>query len=207
MKKIVLSIAVVFGLTLVFAPANKADEIDFLVSASIPAASGVSITATEVDSASNEFGNTVAALNFDPMNFNAQLGIWLPDHFFAIDVGVTGGAGSVNVTVTYTEGSKPNGQTNGLGFKSIATFVKITGPQDNQVQTELVAHGPKKLLKDLAGGEQITGTELLGGFLRVFVGIFPGDDQDILDSGGEPFTNSDVPGSYDGTLTITATVA
>ena len=207
MKKIVLSIAVLLGLTLIFTPASKADVVDFLVSATIPSASGVSIVATKVDSASNVFGATVTALNFDPMVFDSQLGIFLPDHYFAIDVGVTGGAGSVTVTVTYTEGAKPNGQTNGLGFKSTATFVKITGPENNQVETDLVSHGPKKLLKDLAGGEQFTGAELNGGFLRTYVGIFPGDDQAILNEGGEPFTNSDVPGDYDGTLTITATVA
>ena len=207
MKKIALSITVLLGLSLIFTPVNKADVVDFLVSATIPSASGVSIVATKVDSASNVFGPTVSALNFDPMIFNATLGIFLPDHFFAIDVGITGGAGSTDVTVTYAEGSKPNGQTNGLGFKSTATFVKITGPENNQVETPLASHGPKKLLKNLAGGEQFTGAELFGGFLRVFVGIFPGDDQTILNQGGEPFTNADIPGNYDGTLTITATVA
>lgn len=207
MKKTTVSIAVMLGLTLVFTPVNRADVVDFLVSATIPSASGISIVASKVDSSSGDFfSGNVSALDFDPMAFNSNLGIWLPDHFFAVDIGVTDGAGSANVTVTYTEGSKPSGQVNGLGFKSTATFVKITGPEDNQVETELASHGPKKLLKDLAGGEQFTGAELFGGFLRVFVGIFPGDDQTILGQGGEPFTNADVPGSYNGTLTITATV-
>ena len=197
---------VIVGLTLVFASVNKAAEVDFIVSASIPSASGVSIVATEVNSSTNQFGATVTDLDFDPMVFNSELGIWLPDHYFAIDVGATGGAGSVNVTITYSEGAKPIGQTNGLGFKSTATFVKITGPEDDQLETELISHGPKKLLKDLAGGEQFTGAELLGGFLRAYVGIFPGDDADILGDGGAPFTNADVPGDYDGTLTVTATV-
>ncbi len=207
MKKIILSVVVLLGLTLVFTPVNRADVVDFLVSATIPSASGVSIVATKVDSASNVFGATVTALNFDPMVFNSNLGIWLPDHFFAIDIGVTSGVGSTNVTVKYTEGAKPNGQINGLGWKSTATFVKITGPENNQVETDLISHGPKKLLRDLAGGEQFTGAELSGGFLRAYVGIFPGDDQTILDQLGEPFTNADVPGNYNGVLTITATVA
>lgn len=207
MKKTIISIVVVLGLALVFTPANRADEVDFLVSASIPSASGVSIVATEVDAASNVFGATVSELNFDPMTFNSELGIWLPDHYFAVDVGATGGAGSVNVTITYTEGAMPSGQTDGLGQKSTATFVKVTGQEGSQVETELASHGPKQLLIDLTGGEQFTGTELLGGFLRAYVGIFPGDDQDILNAGGAPFSNADVPGDYDGTLTVTATVA
>lgn len=204
-KRIMASL--LLGLTFVFTTVTMADEVDFLVSATIPPASGVSIVATEVDAASNTFGPAVTELDFDPMAFNSQLGIWLPNHFFAVDVGVTGGAGSVDVTVTYAEGAKPVGQAHGLGFKTTATFVKVTGPQNNQTETELAAHGPKKLLKDIAGGEHITGPELLGGFLRVFVGIFPGDDQSIIGAGGETFTNADKPGDYDGTLTITATVA
>jgi len=207
MKKVALSITVLLGLTLIFTPVNRADVVDFLVSATIPTASGVSIVATQVDSASNVFGVTVTALNFDPMVFNSNLGIWLPNHYFAIDVGVTSGVGSTAVTVKYTEGAKPTGQVNGLGWKSTATFVKITGPDDDQTETDLISHGPKQLLRDLAGGEQFTGAELSGGFLRVYVGIFPGDDQTILDQLGEPFTNADVPGNYNGVLTITATVA
>lgn len=207
MKKIALSIVVMLGLTLVFPSANRADVVNFIVSATIPSASGVSIVATEVDSASNVFGSTVTALNFDPMTFNSNLGIWLPDHFFAIDVGVTGGSGSADVQVKYTGGAKPNGQVKGLEFKATATFVKVTGPENNQVETELGNHGPKKLLNNLTSGEQFTGAELIGGFLRTYVGIFPGDDQAIINAGGEPFTNADLPGSYNGTLTITATVA
>ena len=92
----IFSISVMIGLTLVFTPVNRADVLDFLVSASIPAANGISIVATEVDSASGNFGSTVSALDFDPMAFITQQGVWLPDHYFAIDVGVTGGAGSPN---------------------------------------------------------------------------------------------------------------
>lgn len=208
MKKLVLCLALVFGFTMTMAPAANAVDVDFLVSASIPAANGISIVATEVDANSNVFGSTVNALDFDSMAFNSNLGVWLPDHYFAIDVGVTGGAGSADVTVSYNEGAIPNGQTKGLGWKSTATFVKITGPNNAQVETELVSHGPKRLLTQLeSSAEQLTGAELLGGFLRVYVGIFPGDDQTLINLGGEPFTNSDVPGTYDGTLTISATVA
>jgi len=209
MKKIGFSLAVLLSLTLIFTPVNKADEVDFIVSAFIPAANGVNIVASKVDSATDQFfQGSVSALNFDPMNFNSELGIWLPNHYFAIDVGVTEGAGSVRVIVEYAEGAIPDGQEKGLGFKSTATFVKITGPDNNQVETPLDAHGPKKLLKELEDvAVDISGTDLQGGFLRIFVGIFPGDDQDIIDRQGEPFTNADVSGPYDGTLTITATVA
>jgi len=206
MKRIIISMAVMAALALAVVPASRAVDVDFLVSANIPAANGVSIVASKVDSASNQFfAGTVDALNFDPMIFNSELGIWLPNHYFAIDVGVTNGAGTVDVTVDYDEGTPPAGQTKGLGWKSTATFVKITGPDDNQVETELANNGPKQLLINLAGGEDVDPDDVAGGFLRIYVGIFPGDDQTILNQGGEPFTNADVPGLYDGTLTISAT--
>ena len=204
-KKILISTVLVVGFTLIFAQSGRADTVDFPVSATVPAATGISIIATEVDAASNVFGAQVNALNFDPLVYDDANGIYLPDHYFSIDVGATGGAGSPDVNVTYVEGSKPVGQTNGLGWKTIATFVKITGTPGNEVQTDMVAHGPKQLLKDLAG-ETITDTELSGGFLRLYVGVFPGDDQDIISAGGEVFSNADKAGGYNGTLTVTATV-
>lgn len=178
---------------------------EFVVSATVPSATGISITATQVDSATDTFGAQVNELNFDPMTFNALNSIWLPDHYFAVDVGSTGGAGSPDVVVTYGNEASPAGQIKGLGFKSTATFVKITGPEGSQTETPLVTHGPKKLLASLAG-ENITSAELATGFLRTYVGIFPGDDAAILADGGEPFTNADMPGLYQGTLTFTATI-
>ncbi len=177
----------------------------FVVSATIPSATGISITATRVTSSNNQFGAQVSALDFNPMVFNALNSIWLPDHYFAIDVGSTGGAGSPNVTVTYGSETNPTGQVKGLGFKSTANFVLVKGATGSQTETPLTAHGPKKLLKSLTG-ENITATELASGFLRVYVGVFPGDDTAILTAGGEPFTNADKPGTYQGTLTVSATV-
>jgi len=205
MKKLILSIFVMVGLTLAFTQVNRAATVDFVVTATVPAATGVSILATEVDSASNVFGQQVSALNFDPMTFDSQNGIYLPDHYFVIDVGAVGGAGSPDVNVTYTEGAKPAGQTNGLGWKSICTFVKVTGSPGNEVQTDMTAHGPKKLLKDISG-ESILESELTEGFLRMYVGVFPGDDSGILAAGGEVFSNADEAGTYNGTLSVTATV-
>jgi hypothetical protein len=70
-------------------------------------------------------------------------------------------------------------------------------------EVPLTAHGPKKLLKDLAS-EHITPAEVTGGFLRVYAGILTGDA--TTPAGGTPFTNADAPGSYNGTLVVTATV-
>lgn len=182
------------------APNVGAETANFLVSATIPAATGVTISAARVNSATNEFTPVTGTnLSFDPMTFDATNGIYLPDHFFAIDVGGVGGAGAPTVNVSYTEGLNPNGATNGLGSHAAATFVRV----ETASEVPLTAHGPKKLLKDITG-ESITTAEQSGGFLRIYAGIVTGDAS--TPSGGAPFTNGDQPGAYNGTLVVTATV-
>lgn len=201
MKKLLFVLTALSVMMLSYGPKNVAAETtNFLVSASIPAATGVTIAAARVNSATNAFTPVTGTnLNFDPMTFNAENGIYLPDHFFAIDVGGVGGAGAPNVNVSYTEGLNPNGAGNGLGWHAAATFVRV----ETASEVPLTAHGPKKLLKDLTG-ESITPAEQSGGFLRIYAGLVTGDA--TTPAGGVPFTNSDQPGVYNGTLVVTATV-
>ncbi len=197
MGKLMMAAGVLLAVGVVSA---QAATTNFLVSASVPSATGVSIVASQVDSATNDFTPVAGTnLSFDPLTFEATNQIYLPNHFFAIDVGVTGGAGAPNVTVAYTEGLNPNTPGKGLGWHAAATFVRIEGT----TEVPLTAHGPKKLLKDLTS-ENITSAETTGGFLRVYTGIVTGDA--TTPTGGVPFTNADKPGAYNGTLVVTATV-
>ena len=205
--KIALVLAAILPFISISLSWAQSASVPFTVSATIPAATGVNIVATQVNASDNKFGQQVSALDFDPMTLNTKFGVFFPDHYFAIDVGASGGAGNPNVTVSYTEGAKPVGQVNGLGFKTQATFVKITGgpaPED-QVETALAAH-PKQPLKELIGGEIVSASEIAGGFLRLYVGVISGDDAAVTALGGEPFTLADRPGPYTGTLTVSATL-
>lgn len=214
MKKLFLTMAMLLGFALMSTPLSMADTVNFDLTVFIPTATGVNIVAVEVDSATNEFGTTpVTAFNFNPMEFitEGDANVWLPDHYYAIDVGVTGGTGSTNITVSYTEGSSPTGQpTNStLGYKTTASFFTVTGgpaPEDQITTPITTSAGSKVLLIDLVGGVSITPTLLDGGFFRGLVGVYPGDDSATLPA-GKPFIGTDVPGTYTGTLTITATVA
>lgn len=203
MKKMLLTTVLVLAMVLAVMPVQMANAVDFAVSANVPTASGVTITATEVNASTGVFGSTVTAMNFGTLSLNSSLGIWLPVSYFAVDVGVTtDGAGAPEVTLTYTEAAsdKPTGQTNGLGHKSTATFVAVTGgpaPSD-QTETEL----DKKLLKDVSGDEILVSE----GFFRAYIAIYTGDDATLNTAGGEPFTSADEPGDYTGTLTVTAVV-
>lgn len=170
----------------------------------MPLATSVNFTATNINAAT---GNRTAvsgnSLSFDPMSFNSTSQAWFPDHFFAVDVAPSG-PGNMNVTVNYTEGNNPNNPAHGLGWKSTATFMKVTGT----TETALTAHGPKKMLKDLSG-ESITTAEISGGFLRTYLGVVTKDQSAAFPDPptSELFTNADKSGAYDGSLVITATVS
>ena len=214
-KKIFIS-NVFFGvLILVCSTTTMAVDKTFLVSASVPAATSVAISAFSVKGTPPVFTSlgTGTNLSFDPMTFitTNNANIYLPDHFFAIDVVAQGGAGSPSATLTFSQTTNPNAPAHGLGWKATATFTKVTfkGPlPTDTTEAPMSAHGPKKLLKDV-NGESITTAETAGGWLRVYVGVVTLDTtQTIPDpTGAEVFSNADKPGSYEGTLLISATVA
>jgi len=197
---------VVAGLFLLFQVAPVwAAPTTFTVSATVPLATGISINVSSVNSSTNAFTlqpSGTTALSFDPMTFNTTNNIYIPNHYFALDFGVTGGGGSPDVSVTYNEGTNPNGATNGLGFKATATFAKEVGT----TETLLTAHGPKKRLIDLSS-EHVAFTELTGAYLRIYVGAWTGSTVAPADpTNGQPFSNADAAGTYTGSLVVTAVV-
>jgi hypothetical protein len=175
----------------------------FTVSATVPDPSAISMTVSSINSTSNAFTAEPAgttALSFDPMTFNTTNNIYLPDHYFALDIGVSGGAGEPDVTFTYNEGANPNGATNGMGHKSSATFAEET----SSGETLLTAH-PKTMLINVSG-EHVASTELAtGAFLRVYLGVCTGNTG-TDPSGCQPFSNADAAGEYTGSLLVTAVV-
>ncbi len=207
MKKFILGAMIGLSLSLLdFSSAFAADTKTFTLSASIPAATTVGINAFSVNASTNVFtAVTGTSLSFNPMTLDSINKIYLPDHYFAIDVAPSNGAGQANVTFTYTEGANPNSTIgrHGLGWKSTATFIKVVGT----TETGITTHGPKKMLKDLSG-ENILSSEVSGGFLRVYVGIVAKDPTAVFPdpATSEVFSNADKAGSYDGTLLISATL-
>ncbi|HQP10011.1 MAG TPA: hypothetical protein PKV41_01350, partial [Candidatus Omnitrophota bacterium] len=150
MKKQWLIVAATVAYALIMVSAGFAQtvptEVSFPITAYLPAATGVSIVATRVDADTDEFLNTVTAFNFgtlSPVN-----GVYLSDYYFAVDVGVTNGAGSTNITLTYEEGL-PLIEGNSLGYKTTAAFFTIKGGPDpeDQVQEPIsTSVGTKSLL-------------------------------------------------------------
>lgn len=217
MKKLFFIMGALLGTFLIFTPVSMAqitDEAAFDITVNVPQATGINIVAVQV--IGTDFGTTpVTAFNFgfSATDYNSTLGIWLPPHQYAIDVGVTGGGGAIDITLTYAEGNSPSGQPSDktLGYKTVATFFSVTGGPAPEDQTTALLSvpgvGSKTLLKNLVGtGADVSAASLNGGFFRALVGIYPGDDTAITNDGGSPFTNADLSGPYTGTLTVSATV-
>jgi len=184
----------------------SAQTIPLTVSASVPLATGLQLTVTPVNATTNVFGTsstTATTIPFGTLTFNTTLGIYLPANYYSIDIGTTGGAGSPIVAVTYVEGTNPNAvATNGLGTKTTATFVTEALSGTSTVET-LSSLGKKRLI-DLTGTAGQLSTIPSGSWERVYVGIWTGSTTAPADpSNGKPFTNTDVGGTYTGTLTFT----
>ena len=84
------------GLFFLLSQAAAVSAQTLTVSATIPAATGLSLTVTPVTIAS-VFGTpstTATTIPFGTLTFNSTLGIYLPADYYAIDIGTTGGAGT-----------------------------------------------------------------------------------------------------------------
>ena len=186
----------------------------FTVSATVPAATGVSINAASVavnaDGTSGAWTALAAdatTMSFGTLTYNSTYGYWAPDHYFAVDIGTSGGAGNLTTVVTYSEGTNQNQSSggHGLGYKGIATFQKVTGSGTNTQEATIAAHGKKRFI-DLTG-ETVTPAQVSGGWLRVYLGIATDPTATGMPTGTEIFTNLDHSGQYTGTVTFTATVS
>lgn len=212
----------VFSFFLAFCFISHAnDTVNFTISVSVPPASGVSITAYEIPIAAStskttlktlsgsddsgspletiNFGDPVKELAFGTLGYDKDLNIWASEKYFAINVEPTDGAGSVDTTISYTDGYIPEGQTKGLGYKGAVNFVSVNS--DNQ-ETSI----KKRVFKELIGGEVTTQQDVGNGMLRLYVYLISDLTTWAKERGGEPFTSADKPGTYTGTLTISATM-
>ena len=174
------------------------------VSASVPSATGLQLTVTPINATSGVLGTsstTATTIPFGVLTFNTTNNIYLPVNYYSVLVGTTGGSGTPIVNVTYTEGTNPNNpgtNTNGLGTKATATFVTVAG------STETVSSLGKKRLIDLTGTAGELSTIPTGSAEKVYVGIWTGSTVAPADpTNGTPFSNTDIGGTYTGTLTFT----
>jgi hypothetical protein len=209
------------GLLLIGQTAAMAQSLT--VSASIPAASGLSLTIVPVTNTgaggSPVFGTALTTntipfgnLKFDttvPAGSTQPINIWDSSTYYAVNIGTTGGAGTPVVNVSYTEGTGtacPNIAANlsstlgCLGTKTTATFDVVNPSVTPNTDTAVVGPVPLISLASGTSGELSANQIPAGDFERVYVGVWTGPTP----AAGKPFTNADAPGTYSGTLTFTA---
>ncbi len=132
---------------------------------------------------------------------------YLGDVYYAIDV-FPYGAGALNVGVSYTDDSNPNGVINdgtGLGVHAIGTPVSNdnNGTPTNYNDDIETGIGTKAILGNIA--QTIFASDILanGQYLRFYVGLATGNPLENEPTGAIPFNPGDTPGNYTGTLTMT----
>ena len=202
-----IKLSLILGSIFLFCQAAMA-QTAYQVSATVPTATGISMVVDSVNTTGSPVFTPVSgtALIFDPMTFNSTNNIYLPSVYYAINISASGGGGLPDTTVTYTEGTNPNGSSTtqgGLGTKTTATFAQEQG------STETITALGKKRLIDLTGsvGHEPYTSLASGSYLRVYVGVWTGSTAAPADpSNGQPFSNADASGTYTGTLTVTAVV-
>lgn len=219
MKKLILAILAVF----VSGTAAFANDGTFGVSATLPEATVVTFITSKVDSTTGIFtpastGPDSASLSwgtsdltFLPGTVADPINIWTGNHYYAIDLapsltlgGIPAPGSYSSITFDYTGETVPAGQvTGGLGARAVMTPTAVTadGPDTGTDPDEIVI--TSVALSD-ADTVTLDNADLLGGFLRVYVGLYTGLP---VVPNAVPFTNGDAPGSYGGTLTITATLS
>ncbi len=188
---------VVFGMFCTQAVTAGAAGQLFMATAFVPTVSGTSMSAYKVTGGSPLLLNDVL-FDFGTLEYDGTNHVWYAPSYFYITVAAIQGV-SPNVKVSYVEVKNPNGnQSHALGAKTVVTFTRLTATG----QQNLMASHPTQALKDI-GLVTVTPDELGGDSLNIALGIYTGSP---TVPGAEPFTNSDTPGTYTGTLTVTSTV-
>ena len=206
------------GLVLLGQAAMAANSTTLTLTATVPTASSIGFTVNSIDITSKTWTlQSTTTLGFLPaigMNYVTANGanIYAPSNYFAIDIAPVGGSGTPNTTVTYTEGTNPNGTTNGLGTKAGATFDKevyVTSSSNSETAVAVGNNG--KLMLSQLSSTNISNSLVNGGWLRMYLGICTGNTNaangPVDPTGCKPFTTNDAQGQYTGSLLISATVA
>lgn len=215
MKKILLVTAMVlFG----FGSMAAAQSVGtFPITATIPSATTVAFIVSQVTPGAVPVFTPQAGLNLNfntagsGMQYDAVNGIWVGSRFFAIDLSPRDAANNPapanygSITFAYGSNVVPAGQpsTKGLNVKATLTAVRVEGATGSQTETPVITS------RNIGGTlPSLTNADVTGGFLRVYVGLATGEEVGgfPVAPGSEPFTNGDKPGTYTGTLTITATL-
>jgi hypothetical protein len=179
----------------------------------LPPFARVSIYAFHVGTAGEMTPLSGLEMNFGALSYVEPLpgggaGYWAPPDYFAIETPVIGGPGTSAVQLYYVPGNNPNlaRGRNGLGHKLTVAFFKQQPEAPAQPITGIDGLGGASVVALDAlsrPGITVSPASVAGGWLRIYIRVYTGSPEV---PGAEVFSNSDAPGPYMGTLTVTATI-
>jgi hypothetical protein len=188
-----LFVAVVFGATNAWALTPGSQTVT--VSANVPSRSGgLTVGISKVTGTVWTANQT--SISFGTLTWNTTNKIFLPDSYYAVDLGVDDNSG-VAWMITHTRSSLA-GQGTNIDDKVNVAFVKQTS---SSVGTEL-----QKVSFDNSQNIAYTKAQLDGGWLRIYYGIGTGQTSTVLgaDATGVTPIGMDTPsGTYTGSVTFT----
>ncbi len=184
--------------SLVFASSALADTYSqsVIIKAIVPEMQGLDVAISRVHVEGNdEKWEHASEICFDDLSYNTKYHIFLPQHWYVIDVGVNSNASNWTISYTATSIVGPN------GYKLDNHINVVVFKQKEKSQT---------LLKKCTYGEMLSASfdrsQLLGGWLRIYYGISTGDKK-VDPPNAKPIT-VDVPaGTYTGTIILTLTTS
>ncbi len=219
MKLGILSLAVCAGLSLLLCSVALAAPAPIAASTLLNVATDISAAVSQIDSKGTAtptddtwaiapggalaFGTLSLKTGTDPMG--RTWSVFLPQYYFAIDIGFPDGGmpSGKSIVVAYGSDVRPPGATSGLGDKATITYCRtyFAAPGDWELNRTTDAVIEKKLLKD---GNTVPTSAITGGWLRMYVGIVTLDPTAVpVDpAGAQIFSPSDITGTYSGAVTI-----
>ena len=152
---------------------------------------GLSVSVSKV---TGTVWTAASSISFGTLVWDTVNHIFLPNCYYAVDVGVTDNSGTP-WTLTHTRASLANGTSN-LNNKVNVSFNKQTS---STASTEL-----RKVSFGNSNGVAYTKAQLSGGWLRIYYGVGTGEPG--ADAPGvTPIGIDTLAGTYTGSVTITLT--
>ncbi len=185
------------------------DSVQKYIKAHIEPQDGLNVSIHKVDANTGIWGEELQDIDFGTLTYDPDLGIFLPDHYCVMDVGVL--SNEANWSVSHTVDSFTNG-TDDLNKNVVVTFVKTEKADVNNdgiIEDDETKDTKLYQLSYANSVKSISKSELSGGWLRIYYGIATGEvDQNgnkIEPADTSPVTTDKSSGDYIGKITITLT--